>query len=203
MCMASGMRVGVLALQGDVSEHLFSLRRAMQELGITGTSLELREPEQLDTIDALLIPGGESSAISMQMKSSGLWDAVRSFAGSGAPVMGTCAGCILLASEVESEGDPDKNDTLALMDITVKRNAFGRQRESFERGLAIKGFDEEFHAIFIRAPSITRTGPNVEILAEIPGGIVMARQKNILALTFHPELVPDTRVHGYFLEMAR
>ena len=196
------MKVGVLALQGDVGEHLSALRSAMQELCISGSPIELRGAEQLDTIDALLIPGGESSAISMQMKSSGLWNAVKAFASSGAPVMGTCAGCILLASEVEGEGHPDKNDTLALMDIAVERNAFGRQRESFEHRLRVKGFDEDFHGVFIRAPAITRVWGDVEILAEISEGIVMARQKNILALTFHPELVRDNRVHKYFLEMT-
>ena len=103
---------------------------------------------------------------------------------------------------MEGEGDPDKNDTLALMDIAVERNAFGRQRESFEHRLRVKGFDEDFHGVFIRAPAITRVWGDVEILAEISEGIVMARQKNILALTFHPELVRDNRVHRYFLEMT-
>jgi 5'-phosphate synthase pdxT subunit len=115
--------------------------------------------------------------------------------------MGTCAGCILVSKEVESESGIEKADTLALMDITVKRNAFGRQKESFERPLDIKGFDTKFNGIFIRAPAIIKTGPDVEIMAEIPGGIVMARQMNILALTFHPELVKDTRVHEHFLKM--
>jgi 5'-phosphate synthase pdxT subunit len=184
-----------------VSEHVSSLRAAMESLGIEGSVLEVRRPQHLGSVQALLFPGGESTTISKQLKSSGLWDAIFEFANQGKPVMGTCAGCILVSKEVESESGIEKADTLALMDITVKRNAFGRQKESFERPLDIKGFDTKFNGIFIRAPAIIKTGPDVEIMAEIPGGIVMARQMNILALTFHPELVKDTRVHEHFLKM--
>lgn len=195
------MKIGVLALQGDVSEHVASLHASMDNLELEGSIIEIRKPEQLEEAAALLIPGGESTTISKQLKTSGLWDAIVGFSGKNRPVMGTCAGCILLAKEVEGRAGPEKTETLALMDITVKRNAFGRQKESFHRELAIRDFDRHFEGVFIRAPAITRAGDNVQILAEIPGGIVMARQNNILALTFHPELVSDTRVHEYFLRM--
>jgi 5'-phosphate synthase pdxT subunit len=195
------MKIGVLAIQGDVSEHISMLISTLGDMGISGTAFELRKPEQLDTIDALLIPGGESTAISKQMKRSGLWDGIISFAENGAPIMGTCAGCILLAHEVFGDDGLEYEETLAIMDITVKRNAFGRQKQSFERPLSIKGFEGEFPGIFIRAPAITNIGKDVEILAEIPESIVMARQNNILALTFHPELADDNRIHRYLLEM--
>ncbi len=196
------MKVGVLALQGDVSEHISMLVSTLDDMGISGSAFELRKPEQLGTIDALLIPGGESTAISKQMKRSGLWDAIISFAENDAPIMGTCAGCILLAREVFGDEGLEGEETLALMDITVKRNAFGRQRESFERPLSIKNVDGEFPGIFIRAPAITKIGKGIEILAEIPESIVMVRQNNIMALTFHPELAGDNRVHRHFLEMV-
>jgi len=195
------MQIGVLAIQGDVAEHVSSLTASMKNLSISGSVVEIRTPEQLDDAAALLIPGGESTTISKQLRKSGLRDAIIDFANQGRPIMGTCAGCILLAREIEGQTGSKKTETLAVMDITVKRNAFGRQKESFHRELAIKGFDHHFEGIFIRAPAITRVGPAVEVLAETPGGIVMARQKNILALTFHPELVNDTRVHEYFLKM--
>jgi 5'-phosphate synthase pdxT subunit len=196
------MIVGVLALQGDVGEHVSSLTAAMARLHIDDHAIEVRTPEQLESAAALLIPGGESTTISKQLRTSGLRDAIIGFAGYGKSIMGTCAGCILLSKEVEGDPESERTDTLGLMDITVKRNAFGRQKESFERSLVIKGFEGEYEGIFIRAPAITRAGPGVEILAEIPGGIVMARQDNILALTFHPELVGDARVHEYFLTMV-
>jgi len=215
LSMTESMLVGVLALQGDVSEHVSSLTAAMRSLetegSLPGTErqqqpestrvVEVRRPEHLETAQALLFPGGESTTISRQLKSSGLWDAIIEFAAQGKPIMGTCAGCILVSKGIEGDPEGEKADTLALIDITVKRNAFGRQRESFELPLDVKGFDSPFEGVFIRAPAITSAGPDVEVLAEIPGGIVMARQKNILALTFHPELVKDTRVHEYFLRM--
>ena len=195
------MKVGILALQGDISEHKSALSAAMSELCLSGSVIEVRRAGQLDSVDALLFPGGESTTISKQMKSTGLWDAIIRFAESGKPVMGTCAGCILLSRDVLDDNRSEKIDTLALMDIGIKRNAFGRQRESFERALSIKGFEGSFTGIFIRAPAIVSAGENVEILAEIPEGVVMARQNNLLALTFHPELADDTRVHEYFLGM--
>ncbi len=196
------MKVGVLALQGDVSEHTTALISALHEMNITGTVLELRTPGQLETVDALLIPGGESTAISKQLNISGLWDAILSFSEEGSPIMGTCAGCVLLARKVFCDSGLEDVETLAIMDITVRRNAFGRQRESFERPISIRDFESNYNGIFIRAPAITDIGKNVEVLAETPEGIVMARQDNHLALTFHPELADDNRIHKLFLEMV-
>jgi 5'-phosphate synthase pdxT subunit len=189
------MKLGVLALQGDVSEHVRALERATAELDIGAVVLELRSARGLDELDALLMPGGESTAIARQMRSSGLWEAVVNFSKAGKPIMGTCAGCVLLSKGVEGAEDP----TLGLMDIQVRRNAFGRQRESFETQLRIEGLDDPFPGVFIRAPAITDAWGRARVLAELEGKAVMARQDNLLALSFHPELVNDFRVHSLFL----
>lgn len=193
------MNVGVLALQGDVSEHVRALERSMRELGLPGRVVELRRPEKLQDLAALLMPGGESTAIAKQMRSSGLWDPIIDFAQAGNPVMGTCAGCILLSSEI---GDISGNDqNLGLMDMAVRRNAYGRQAGSFEHPLNISGLEKEFIGVFIRAPGITRTWGRARVMAELDGQAIMVSQANILALTFHPELVEDDRVHTLFLSM--
>jgi len=195
------MNIGVLAIQGDVSEHLYSIGSALKTLGIEGRSIEVRRTGDLQDLKGLLIPGGESSTISMQMRNSGLWNSISEFAKNGGAIMGTCAGCIMIASELEGQEKKGHVQPLNLMHIAVNRNAYGRQRESFEVPLNIKGIEGEFHAVFIRAPAITRTWGGVDVLATINEEVVMARQDNVLALTFHPELVPDTGVHEYFLKM--
>ena len=193
------MNVGVLALQGDVSEHVRALERSMRELGLSGGVIELRRPEKLQGLAALLMPGGESTAIAKQMRSSGLWDPIIEFAKAGNPVMGTCAGCILLSSGIDDVSGNDQN--LGLMDMAVKRNAYGRQAESFEHPLNISGLEKEFIGVFIRAPGITRTWGRARVMAKLDGQAIMVSQDNILALTFHPELVEDDRVHTLFLSM--
>ena len=184
-------RVGVLALQGDFSEHLEALRA----LGATGT--EVRLPEQLDQIDALVIPGGESTTIGKLAEQYGIVERVRERAAEGMPVWGTCAGAIFIAKEVPDHPHP----LAALMDITVLRNAFGRQQESFELDLDIRALGRSaFHGIFIRAPKIARTGRRVEVLARLADGtVVAAREGRLLATSFHPELTRDRRLHAYFL----
>lgn len=184
-------RVGVLALQGDVREHI----ELLGGLGVEG--LEVKTPNQLQSIDALVIPGGESTTIGKLAVRFGLLEPLRSVVDEGMPVYGTCAGMILLASAV-TEGD---QPLIGALDVLVKRNAFGRQNESFEHRLAITGLDTPFLAVFIRAPWIEKVGSEVDILASIDDHAVMVLQGNILATSFHPELTGDGRVHQMLLEM--
>ena len=186
--------IGVLALQGDFAEHIAVLHK----LGVD--AIEVRLPEQLDGLDGLIIPGGESTAISRLMVRWGLLEPVREHARRGMAVWGTCAGAILLAVEA---GDLDR-EGLRLMDIDVVRNAFGRQVDSFETDLAVPALGPQpYHAVFIRAPLIRRIGPRAEALAALADGtVVAARQDKLLATAFHPELTDDTRFHQYFLSLA-
>lgn len=185
-------RVGVLALQGDVREHL----RLLDELG--ADTATIKHPEQLTKVDALVIPGGESTTIGKLATRFGLIDPLRDAIGEGMPVYGTCAGMILLASSV-TEGD---QPLIGALDVLVRRNAFGRQNESFEAELDIEGLDEPFNAVFIRAPWIEKVGSDVEILAEIDEHPVMVRQGTLLATSFHPELTGDGRIHRMLLELT-
>ena len=184
--------VGVLALQGDVREHA----RAVKHAG--GTALEVRTQADLDSIDALIIPGGESTTIGRLANLYGLVDPLRKHIGAGMPTLGTCAGMIFLASAI-TEGAQTQ---LGVLDMVVERNAFGRQNESFECGLDVDGWDEEVHAVFIRAPLVHSTGPDIEILARHGGRPVLVRKDNVLASAFHPELTGDTRLHRMLLDMV-
>ncbi len=187
------MTVGVLALQGDFAEHVVVLRRLGAE------TAEVRTARQLAGVDALIIPGGESTAMAKLMDAYGLRRPLREFGLSGAPVWGTCAGLIMLADRLID----DRPEPLGLMDMVVSRNGFGRQIDSFETDLDVIGLGgAPFHAVFIRAPIICETGPQVQVLARLDDGRpVAARQGNLLATAFHPELTPDDRLHAYFLEM--
>jgi pyridoxal 5'-phosphate synthase pdxT subunit len=189
-------RVGILALQGDVREHA----RALTELGVG--VLEVRTPAQLEAVDALVMPGGESTTMSLLLGSSGLLDPLAKRLADGMPAFGTCAGMILLATEV-ADGRPDQV-RLAAIDIGVRRNAFGRQIDSFETELAVEGLAEPLHAVFIRAPVVEWVGPDVEVLARVAGsdGVerpVVCRQGPVLVAAFHPELSGDLRLHEEFL----
>jgi 5'-phosphate synthase pdxT subunit len=186
------MKVGVLALQGAVSEHLKSIELAGAE------GVAIKRTEQLDEIEGLILPGGESTTIGKLMRKYGFIEAIRQLSAQRKPIFGTCAGLIVLAKSIEGAEEPH----LGLMDITVARNAFGRQRESFETDLTVKGIDEQVRAVFIRAPLIRSVGPGVEVLAEYRGEIVAAREGHLLVTSFHPELTDDYRMHRYFLEMA-
>jgi 5'-phosphate synthase pdxT subunit len=177
------MRIGVLAVQGDFREHAAMLSRLGAEV------VEVRKPEQLEGLDGLVVPGGESTAFMRLMHLYGLDEAVRRFEG---PVFGTCAGMIVLS-----------RTHLGLVDVEVKRNAFGRQVASFEADLDVAGEDEPVRAVFIRAPWIEQVGPGVEVLAEVDGRPVLAREGRFLVAAFHPELTDDTRVHERFLELVR
>jgi 5'-phosphate synthase pdxT subunit len=187
-------RIGVLALQGDFKEHVTAL-------AAVGTdAVEVRTAGQLAAVDALIIPGGESTSMAKLMDLYALREPLRAFALDGHAVWGTCAGLILLARELEE----DRPEPLGLMDTLVRRNGFGRQVDSFETDLAVEGVNGgTFHAIFIRAPMIVRAGPGVRALATLADGtIVAARQENLLVTAFHPELASDTRMHRYFAEMT-
>lgn len=184
-------RVGVLALQGDVREHM----RLLETLGADATSV--KTPEQLDSVEGLVIPGGESTTIGKMAGRFGLVEPLRSAAENGLPIYGTCAGMILLGGAV-TEGD---QPLLGILDVVVKRNAFGRQNESFEADLDIAGLDTPLHAVFIRAPWIEKVGSEVEILSEVDDHPVMVRQGSILATSFHPELTGDGRIHQMLLDL--
>ncbi|HEY0613969.1 MAG TPA: pyridoxal 5'-phosphate synthase glutaminase subunit PdxT [Candidatus Elarobacter sp.] len=185
-------RIGVLALQGDVVEHVGALERAGAEVA------EVRTPEDLASVDALVVPGGESTTVIRLIDRFALTEPIKARVRAGMPFWGTCMGMIVAARDVAETGQP----TLGLLDVTVRRNAFGRQVDSAEVPLAIPALGEEpFPAVFIRAPWIERTGPEVETLAERDGHGVMVRQGNVLGTSFHPELTGDDRVHAYFLEM--
>ncbi len=191
---ARASRVGVLAMQGAFIEHVDMLRQ------IGAEAVQVRLPRDLEGLDGLILPGGESTTIGKLMDAWGLRDAIRHVARTGMPIYGTCAGMILLASDVVGQAQP----TLGLMDISVQRNAFGRQVDSFEIDLQIPVLNErQFHAVFIRAPLIQRMGDNVQALASLPNGtVVAAREGNLLVSSFHPELTNDPRLHEYFLSMA-
>ncbi len=185
------MRIGVLGLQGDFREHVGILRA----LGVEARDVRTRA--HLDEIEGLIIPGGESTTMAYLLEKTGMLSVLRERGAQGFPIYGTCAGMILLARELD---DSHPQNRLELMDIAVKRNAYGRQLDSFEADLQITDIGE-FHAVFIRAPKVVRVGSGIEILAEHDGAPVLVRQKNLLASSFHPELTGDTRVHEYFLKM--
>jgi 5'-phosphate synthase pdxT subunit len=187
------MRIGVLAVQGAFAEHIAVLRKLKAE------ALPVRLPLELISLDGLIIPGGESTTISRLMRDYDLSDKIRKLAESGLPILGTCAGLILLAKELSDS----KVEPLGLMDIVVRRNAFGRQRESFEAELAIPALGEKpFPGVFIRAPVIEQANGNVAVLTRLDNGtIVAARQEKLIATAFHPELTTDPRLHKYFMDI--
>lgn len=185
-------RVGILALQGDVREHAAVLARLDVE------PVEVRTPDQLQAVDGLIIPGGESTTIGKLAARFGLSEPLRRRIEAGMPTYGTCAGMIFLAAGVTQGSQPQ----LGVLDAVVERNAFGRQNESFEADLEVAGWERPFHAVFIRAPWVAKVGSGVEVLAEVEGHPVMVRQGNILASSFHPELTDDDRVHRLFLDLV-
>lgn len=188
------MKIGVLALQGAFREHLDTLRA----IGVEG--VRVREPADLEGLSGLILPGGESTTMRQLIERWGLHDPIMAMADSGAPIFGTCAGMIVLADEIAG-GEPP---ILPLLDITVERNAFGRQLDSFEAELPVPVLgDTPVHAVFIRAPIVERTGPGVDVLARLEDGRVVAvRERNIIATAFHPELAGETRFHRLMATMA-
>ena len=188
--------IGVLALQGDVKEHC----RAVSSLG--ARPLEIKYTEQLEVIDGLIIPGGESTTLDIlsREKAVDMMSRIASLANDGLPLYGTCMGSILMAKRILGARPGQKS--LNLMDITVERNAYGSQKASFEAELDICGFKQPLNAVFIRAPKIVESGPGVSVLATFDDSTVMARENNFLVTTFHPEITDDLRVHQLFLEMV-
>jgi pyridoxal 5'-phosphate synthase pdxT subunit len=177
------MKIGVLALQGNFREHAAMLRR------LGADAIEVRKPEQLEGLDGLVVPGGESTTFMRLMRLYGLEDAIRRF---GQPILGTCAGLIVL-----------DRDHLGLVDVEVARNAYGSQVFSFEADLDLTGEDKPLRGVFIRAPRVTSAGNDVDVLAELDGEPVLLRQGRFLVATFHPELTDDSRVHELFLDLVR
>ena len=195
-------RIGVLALQGDVREHVAALSAAGADAS------RVRRPSELDAVDALVVPGGESTTIGKLLVTFDLLEPLQKRVRDGMPCFGSCAGMILLAGRVL--GGTDDQVGIGGLDVTVRRNAFGRQVESFEESLAIAGLDEggPFHAVFIRAPWVEEIGPEVTALATIRDGmaagkVVAVRQRSLLATSFHPELTADSRIHRLFVDMVR
>ena len=198
--MVKKLSVGVFGAQGAISEHVTMMKNAIKENNFSGTVIVIKNKKELNGIDALIIPGGESTTISKILYNSGLYEAIsKRIKESYLPIMGTCAGCVILASKMTDNFKDVK--LLSAINMQVKRNAFGRQKESFEKNIKIKGFSKPFNAVFIRAPVIEKVWGNCEILAKFDKKIIMAREDPFLALSFHPELTDDLRIHKYFLDM--
>ena len=188
------MKIGVLALQGAFKLHV----QALERLGVE--ALEVRSLQDFDDSEALIIPGGESTTMSFLLESSEILDSLKERSTDGMPILGTCAGMILLSSKI-TDGRSDQK-SLGLIDIEVRRNGYGRQIDSFESDLLIEGFDNSFRGVFIRAPLVESVSEEVEVLAEINGHPVMCRQDSTIVTSFHPELADDDRIHADFLEMV-
>ena len=188
------MKIGVLALQGAFKLHV----QALERLGVE--ALEVRSLQDFDDSEALIIPGGESTTMSFLLESSGLFDSLKERSTDRMPILGTCAGMILLSSKI-TDGRSDQK-SLGLIDIEVRRNGYGRQIDSFESDLLIEGFDNSFRGVFIRAPLVESVSEGVEVLAEINGHPVMCRQDSTIVTSFHPEFADDDRIHAEFLEMV-
>jgi 5'-phosphate synthase pdxT subunit len=191
------MKVGVVAVQGDFEKHVEALRR----VGWDGLEvLEVRSPEELSQVDRAILPGGESTTVGLLMQRYGLGEALKSAAMEGMPIWGTCMGMIMLAREVA--GRPDQY-SLGLLDISVRRNAFGTQVHSFEDEVPMTNIDGPVTGVFIRAPVVENMGPNVEVLGRYEGQVVAVREGNVIGTSFHPELTDDTRLHQWFLDFPK
>jgi len=185
------LQAGVVAVQGDVSEHAAAIERAASAHGQDSEIVEIREAGLVPECDVLLVPGGESTTISRLLQREGIAEEIIAHVEAGKPMLATCAGLIVSATDAQD----DRVETLNLLDVTVERNAFGRQKDSFETALDIDGLDEPFPAVFIRAPVIDEVFEDVEVLAEFDGNPVAVRQGPVVGTSFHPELTPDSRLH--------
>jgi pyridoxal 5'-phosphate synthase pdxT subunit len=188
-----GMKVGVLALQGAVAPHVAAIER------LGGVAFAVRTEAELREADALIVPGGESTTMSKLLDSQGLFDPIAERIAAGMPVLGTCAGMILLAAEVV-DGRPDQR-SFGAIDLRVRRNAYGRQVDSFETELPVAGLEHPLHAVFIRAPRVEAAGDDVEVLAVVDGSPVLCVAGNVMVAAFHPELTDDVRLHEMFLSL--
>jgi 5'-phosphate synthase pdxT subunit len=195
------VKVGIVAIQGAVSEHVGAVERTLASLGLKGTAVQVKRLPDLEGVQALILPGGESTTIAKLLVKFGLLDKIIARAHDGMPIMGTCAGMILLAKDGDKQVSKTQTKLLGLMDMAVDRNAFGRQRESFEVDIKVEGLKSPFHAVFIRAPAITKVWGKCKVLSRFEDKNVVAKQGNLLALAFHPELTPDLRLHSLLLQM--
>ena len=185
------LRAGVIAVQGDVAEHAAAIRRAAERHGESVDVEVIRTAGTVPDCDLLLMPGGESTTISRLLAEEGIDEELRAFAAAGNPMLVTCAGLIVASRDAKD----DRVDTLDVLDVTVDRNAFGRQKDSFEAALDVAGLEEPFPTVFIRAPVVDEAGDEVEVLAEFDGRPVAVRQDNVVGTAFHPELTDDSRIH--------
>jgi len=198
------LKIGVVAVQGAVSEHVEALRNAMEKSKIDGSVVYVRNLKDLNDVSGIVVPGGESTTISKLTLNAGMHEKITELAKKGAPILGTCAGTILLAKEGDEQVKQTSTKLLGLLDMKVLRNAYGRQVNSFEADVNVPEIgDKPFRAVFIRAPTITRVWNGTKVWAEYKDTIIGTKKENILALTFHPELSDDLRIHEYFLAMTR
>jgi 5'-phosphate synthase pdxT subunit len=196
------LKIGVVALQGAVSEHVEVLNKAMKELKIDGNAVYVRNVKDLDDISGLVIPGGESTTIDRLMITTGMYEKIIELAKKGLPILGTCAGTILLAKEGDEQVKQTNTKLLGLMEMKVLRNAYGGQVDSFEANVNIPEIgDKPFRAVFIRAPTIEKVWNDTKVWAKYKDTIIGVKKGNILALTFHPELSGDLRIHKYFIKL--
>ncbi|AKB69381.1 pyridoxal 5'-phosphate synthase glutaminase subunit PdxT [Methanosarcina mazei] len=194
------MKIGVIAIQGAVSEHVDALRRALKERGVEAEVVEIKHKGIVPECSGIVIPGGESTTLCRLLAREGIAEEIKEAAAKGVPILGTCAGLIVIAKEGDRQVEKTGQELLGIMDTRVNRNAFGRQRDSFEAELELSILDSPFTGVFIRAPGIVSCGPGVKVLSRLEGMIVAAEQGNVLALAFHPELTDDLRIHQYFLD---
>jgi 5'-phosphate synthase pdxT subunit len=201
----NGLNIGVLAVQGDVAENIMATKMAMEELGIEGIVNEIKNPEQISDLDGLIVPGGESTVIGTLSLVNGSLKKIKEKIASGMPVFGICAGLILLSKKAKDRvvGEMDQ-PLLDFLDVKIERNAFGRQRDSFESEISMEKIGiPKFHGVFIRAPSIIETGRNIEVISKFNEKIVAVKQGNILGTSFHPELTDDLSLHKYFVNLVK
>jgi len=208
--VTSLIKVGIMSIQGDVQEHLDMMDRAINDLGLKGKAIPVKRGPELKGLDGLVMPGGESTTISKLLTRFDMYKAIlKSVEEDDLPILGTCAGCILLAKQGDKEVKKTNSRLFGLMDMKVGRNSYGRQVDSFEADIKFKpitkkiDFKKNYHAVFIRAPAILKVNRNCKVLAEFQGEIIAAQEGRRMALTFHPELTDDTRIHRYFLSVAR
>ncbi|HUV82520.1 MAG TPA: pyridoxal 5'-phosphate synthase glutaminase subunit PdxT [archaeon] len=197
------MRIAVIAIQGNVEEHITAAKRALKDMDIPAEVIPVRHSGTIQSCDGIILPGGESTTLGRLMAREGIDIEIKEAAAKGVPILGTCAGLVLLAKDGGEQAKRTGQQLLGLMDISVDRNSFGSQRNSFEVPLEVAHLDSPYNAVFIRAPAITRAGPDVEVIARFEKWIVAAKQGNILALSFHPELTRDLRIHYYFFGLVR
>ncbi len=202
--MKKPLQIGILAVQGDIEENLSATNVALKELGVEGKAIPVKYADEIGKVDGLVIPGGESTVIGTLSKLSGATQVIKDRIDDGMPVLGTCAGMIMLAKRAyDKVVGETKQQLLNVLDIVVERNAFGRQNDSFEADLNIKMIgDKSFKGVFIRAPIVTETGKGVEVVTTLDGKIIAVKQGNIIGTAFHPELSGDIRLHRYFAQLA-